>query len=129
MLYAPIVLKLDQFLEFTNPEDGWPGLGPGISGEGAEPLIQNFGCPVLRCFGRAGLLSVSPSRNSNDAPGPKTAIVENVLAPSCKIEVCPNKAETRPLWLSLPSGGRRVANDKKQAADQFCRKMTESPLE
>jgi L-2-hydroxyglutarate oxidase LhgO len=57
--------------------DGWPGLNPGISGEGAEPLIQNFGCPVLRCFGRAGLLSVSSSRNSNDA-------CPDVLVPSPK---------------------------------------------
>ena len=48
--------------------DGWPGLSPGISGEGAEPLIQNFWCPSFAvCFGRAGFLSVSPSRNSNDA--------------------------------------------------------------
>jgi hypothetical protein len=58
-----------------------------------------------------------------------TAFLEDVLAPSCKIEMCPNKAETRPLWLSLPSGGRHVANDKKQAVNQFCRKMTESLLE
>ena len=58
-----------------------------------------------------------------------TAFLEDVLAPSCKIEMCPNKLETRPLWLSLPGRGRHVANDKKQAVNQFCRKMTESLLE
>jgi hypothetical protein len=30
--------------------DGWPGLSPGISGEGAEPLIQNFGVPRPSLF-------------------------------------------------------------------------------
>src|ERR1700730_8964191 len=30
--------------------DGWPGLNPGISGEGAEPLIQTFGVPRPSLF-------------------------------------------------------------------------------
>jgi hypothetical protein len=72
---------------------------------------------------------VFSSRQTMFLGPPPTAFLEDVLAPSCKIEMCPNKAETRLLWLSLPSGSRRLANDKKQAVNQFCRKMTESLLE
>ena len=64
-------------------------------------------------------MSVSPSRNSNVAspnvlvPGPKPQL-PNVLAPSCKIEVCPKRSETRLRWALLIQRGREPDRERQK---------------
>jgi hypothetical protein len=42
--------------------------------------------------------------------------------------MCPNKAETRLLWLSLPSGSRRLANDKKAGREPILPENDRKPF-
>ena len=71
-------------------------------------MIRTSGCPVLRCVSeRRGFCRYRLHENQMthlltcSRTRPKTAIVENVLAPSCKIEVCPKRCETRLRWALL----------------------------
>jgi hypothetical protein len=55
----------------------------------------------------------------------ETAFVEDVLAPSCKIEGCPNEAEAPTDGRLLAQwAGRHLAKDEKQADTNFAGKTT-----
>jgi hypothetical protein len=58
----------------------------------------------------------------------KTAFLEDVLAPSCKIEMCPNKAETRPLWLSLPRRGPSRRKPQKKGREPILPENDSKPF-